>query len=76
MLMRDPSQRIPETVIVAYLLRSLNRVSGAEHLILVEGYWSVFRLQTLGVGAIESQVLELKRQIVAAGARAPRRRWI
>jgi DNA primase len=30
----------------------LHRVTGAEHLILVEGYWSVFRLHTLGMPAI------------------------
>src|SRR5918995_6669900 len=29
-----------------------HRVNGAEHLILVEGYWSVFRLHTLGLPSV------------------------
>jgi hypothetical protein len=31
---------------------NLHRVTGAEHLVLVEGYWSVFRLHTLDVAAV------------------------
>jgi DNA primase len=34
------------------VLFGLDRVTGSEHLILVEGYWSVFRLQMLGMPAI------------------------
>jgi DNA primase len=34
------------------VLFNLHRVSGAEHLVLVEGYWSVFRLQTLGLPSV------------------------
>jgi DNA primase len=34
------------------VLFNLFRVSGAEHLVLVEGYWSVFRLQTLGIPSV------------------------
>ena len=33
-------------------LFNLHRVAGAEHLILVEGYWSVFRLHTLNLPAV------------------------
>ena len=31
------------------MLFNLHRVSDAEHVVLVEGYWSAFRLHTLGV---------------------------
>ena len=34
------------------VLFNLHRVTGAEHLVLVEGYWSVFRLHTLDVAAV------------------------
>jgi DNA primase len=34
------------------VLFGLDRVTGSEHLILVEGYWSVFRLHLLGVPAV------------------------
>ena len=34
------------------VLFNLHRVAGAEHLILVEGYWSVFRLHALGLPAV------------------------
>lgn len=34
------------------VLFGLHRVVGAEHLILVEGYWSVFRIHALGLPAI------------------------
>jgi DNA primase len=31
---------------------NLHRVTGAKHLVLVEGYWSVFRLHTLDIPAV------------------------
>jgi DNA primase len=34
------------------VLFNLHRVAGAEHLVLVEGYWSVFRLHALGIAAV------------------------
>jgi DNA primase len=34
------------------VLFNLHRVSGAEHLVVVEGYWSVFRLHALAVPTI------------------------
>ena len=34
------------------VLFNLHRVTGAEHLVLVEGYWSVFRLHALDVSAV------------------------
>jgi DNA primase len=34
------------------LLFNLHRVSGAEHLVIVEGYWSVFRLHALGLPSV------------------------
>ena len=34
------------------VLFGLHRVTGSEHLILVEGYWSVFRLHTLDIPVV------------------------
>jgi hypothetical protein len=34
------------------VLFNLHRVTGADHLVLVEGYWSVFRLHALGAAAV------------------------
>jgi DNA primase len=58
---RWASDEIPEGISKYHLPRGfekrrvlfgLHRVIGAEHLILVEGYWSVFRLNTLGLPAV------------------------
>jgi len=34
------------------VLYNLHRVAGAEHLVIVEGYWSVFRLHATGIPAV------------------------
>jgi DNA primase len=41
------------------VLFGLHRVPGSEHLILVEGYWSVFRLHVLGLPAVALMGREL-----------------
>jgi DNA primase len=55
------------------VLFNLYRVTGAEHLVLVEGYWSVFRLQAVGVPtvALMGRVLSAEQEALlsASGAR-------
>ena len=41
--------KLPKNFQKSRLLFNLHRVSDAEHVVLVEGYWSVFRLHALGV---------------------------
>ncbi|MDA2927728.1 toprim domain-containing protein, partial [Acidobacteria bacterium AH-259-G07] len=36
----------------SHVLFNLHRVTGAERIVIVEGYWSVFRLHQLGIQAV------------------------
>ena len=47
-----PKYDLPRKFPKRRVLFNLHRVTGAEHLVLVEGYWSVFRLHTLGMAAV------------------------
>jgi DNA primase len=47
-----PKYLLPRGFEKRRVLFGLCRVKGSEHLILVEGYWSVFRLHTLGLPAV------------------------
>ena len=47
-----PKYLLPRGFEKRRVLFGLHRVTGSEHLILVEGYWSVFRLHTLGLPAV------------------------
>jgi DNA primase len=47
-----PKYDLPRKFPKRRVLYNLHRVAGAEHLVLVEGYWSVFRLHVLGVAAV------------------------
>jgi DNA primase len=47
-----PKYLLPRGFEKRRVLFGLHRVKGSEHLILVEGYWSVFRLYTLGLPAV------------------------
>ena len=47
-----PKYDLPRQFPKRRVLYNLHRVTGAEHLVLVEGYWSVFRLHGLGVSAV------------------------
>ena len=47
-----PKYDLPRQFPKRRVLFNLHRVTGAEHLVLVEGYWSVFRLHALGVSAV------------------------
>ena len=47
-----PKYDLPRQIPKRRVLYNLHRVIGAEHLVLVEGYWSVFRLHGLGVSAV------------------------
>jgi len=44
--------RLPKNFEKSRVLFNLHRVSDAEHVVLVEGYWSVFRLHALGVPVV------------------------
>ena len=41
--------KLPAKFEKSRVLYNLNRVVAGEHIVLVEGYWSVFRLHTLGI---------------------------
>jgi DNA primase len=47
-----PKYDLPRGFQKRRVLFGLHRVAGAEHLVLVEGYWSVFRLHALGISAV------------------------
>lgn len=47
-----PKYDLPRGFPKRRVLFGLHRVAGAEHLVLVEGYWSVFRLHALGIPAV------------------------
>ena len=47
-----PKYDLPRQFPKRRVLYNLHRVAGAEHLVLVEGYWSVFRLHVLDVAAV------------------------
>ena len=47
-----PKYDLPRKFEKRRVLFNLHRVAGAEHLVIVEGYWSVFRLHTLGVPVV------------------------
>ena len=47
-----PKYDLPDKFPKRRVLFNLHRVTGAEHVVLVEGYWSVFRLHALDVPAI------------------------
>jgi DNA primase len=47
-----PKYDLPRGFQKRRVLFNLHRVTGAKHLVLVEGYWSVFRLHTLSKAAV------------------------
>jgi DNA primase len=47
-----PKYLLPRGFEKRQVLFGLHRVTGSEHLILVEGYWSVFRFHTLGLPTV------------------------
>jgi DNA primase len=47
-----PKYDLPHKFPKRLVLFNLHRVTHAEHLVLVEGYWSVFRLHALDVAAV------------------------
>jgi DNA primase len=47
-----PKYDLPRKFQKRRVLFNLHRVTGAKHLVLVEGYWSVFRLHTLSMAAV------------------------
>jgi DNA primase len=47
-----PKYHLPRGFEKRRVLFGLHRVIGAEHVVLVEGYWSVFRLHTLEIPAV------------------------
>jgi DNA primase len=47
-----PKYDLPRGFPKRRVLFGLHRIAGAEHLVLVEGYWSVFRLYALGIPAV------------------------
>lgn len=51
--------RLPLGFKKSRVLFNLHRVAGAEHLVIVEGFWSVFRLHGLGVPAVALMGLSL-----------------
>ncbi len=48
----EPRYKFPRGFKKRLVLFNLHRVREAEHLVIVEGYWSVFRLHSLGVPAV------------------------
>lgn len=65
--------KLPKNFQKSRVLFNLHRVSDAEHVVLVEGYWSVFRLHALGVpvaGLMGSSVSE--EQLALLGERGTR----
>jgi len=54
------------------VLFNLQRVSGAEHLVLVEGYWSVFRLHAIGQPsvALMGRVLSVEQEMLLRASAA------
>lgn len=47
-----PRYRVPRGFKKSSVLFNLHRVAGVEHLVVVEGYWSVFRLHALEVPSV------------------------
>ena len=47
-----PKYDLPHGFPKRRVLFGLHRVAGAEHLVIVEGYWSVFRLHAIGIPAV------------------------
>ena len=47
-----PKYLLPRGFKKSDVLFNLNRIASADHVILVEGYWSVFRLHALGISAV------------------------
>jgi DNA primase len=68
-----PKYLLPRGFEKRRVLFGLCRVKGSEHLILVEGYWSVFRLHTLGLPAVAlmGRVLSIEQEtlLIESGAR-------
>ena len=48
----EPKYKLPAGFQKNLVLFNLHRVAGADHLVIVEGYWSVFRLYKLGIPAV------------------------
>ena len=48
----EPRYKLPQGFRKIEVLYNLHRVARAEHVVIVEGYWSVFRLHALGVPAV------------------------
>ena len=49
---RVPKYLLPRGFKKSEVLFNLHRVASAEHVMLVEGYWAVFRLHALGIPAV------------------------
>ena len=68
-----PKYDLPRHFPKRRVLFNLHRVAAAEHLVLVKGYWSVFRLYGLGVSAAVSHgatlSVEQEALLVKSGAR-------
>ena len=47
-----PKYELPRGFEKRRVLFGLNRVAGVEHVVVVEGYWSVFRLHALNIPAV------------------------
>lgn len=48
----EPRYRLPKGFRKSDVLFNLHRVAGSEHVVIAEGFWSVFRIHALGVPAI------------------------
>ena len=68
-----PKYDLPRKFPKRRVLFNLHRVTAAEHLVLVEGYWSVFRLHGLGVSAVSlmGRTLSVEQEalLIESGAR-------
>jgi DNA primase len=68
-----PKYDLPRGFPKRRVLFNLHRVTGAKHLVLVEGYWSVFRLHALGAPAVSLMGRTLSSEqetlLIEAGAR-------
>jgi len=48
----EPRYKFPAGFKKNLILYNFNRVTDAEHIVIVEGYWSVFRLHALGLSSV------------------------
>jgi DNA primase len=59
---KQPRYRFPRGFRKSLVLFNFHRVCQAKHLVIVEGFWSVFRLDALGIAAVALMGCKLSRE--------------